>query len=199
MPQRQPSTLQSDFHFTSFHLTAPVYLGQLIERDGRRVLLANREPSTFIHILVGIEPDPPGDFVIGHVFWQLVDGDGEGDKIVRVVLVYDLLEDIVGDHGGGAIFTRERLGKRCGIIGIIEGASLLNCLAGSLGIQLVAAPDRYPKVPAPVEGGVLDGMAVHEDGGAIRILHDPRGAMVYQVLFCLLQEIRLMMGSHIFS
>lgn len=36
-------------------------------------------------------------------------------------------------------------------------------------------------------------------GGAFRLLHDPRGAVVDEVFFGLLQEIRLMMGSHIFS
>lgn len=108
MPQRQPSTLWNDFHFIGFHLIAPVYLGQLIERDGRRVLLANSEPPTLVHVLVSIEPDPFGDFVIGHAFWQLVDGDGEGDEVVRIVFIDDLLEYVVGDYGGGAIFARKR-------------------------------------------------------------------------------------------
>lgn len=82
---------------------------------------------------------------------------------------------------------------------IVKRAAVLNRLAARPDARLIAAPYRYLQIPAAAKGKVFDRMSVDEDRGALRFLHDPCGAMVYEVFFSLLQKVWLVVGSHVVS
>lgn len=183
MPHRQPSTLRSIFHLDGIITGLRIRLRQVIERSGRCVLLADSAAETRVHVLVCIEHDAFRNLVIRCPLWKPLDGDGKRDQIVRVVLVHDLLEDVIGNLGEGTRLAGECLGETSGAICIAELAALLDFLTRCPKADLVALPDLDLQIPSAVERGVFDGVAVDEDGGAPRLLDDPGGTVVDEV-FC---------------
>ena len=164
MPHRQPSTFRSIFHLYSIIAGLCIRLRQVIERGGRRVLLTDRAAETRVHVLVGIEPDAFGNRIFRDAVGKLIDGDGERNQVVRVVLVHDLLEDVVGDLGEGSRLAGERLGETLAVVRIAELPALLDFPTRGPKADLVALPDLDLQLPSAIAGGIFNDTAVDEDG-----------------------------------